>query len=138
MPIGKRELAAYLALLSIGGSTVALEDARRVLELVFPRRAVKSVLRILAKSGFIEAGPGNTIRVREPREALEEYLAGYIAARVERNLRSRHIEYTVEKGPSGEYVVSLLGGEGICGGEEISLGRVRVRCRSGGHTREQS
>jgi len=130
MPIGKRELAAYLALLSIGESPVSLGEAERVLELLFPRRAVKSVLKILAKSGFIEAGPGDTIRIREPRMALEEYLAGYIAARVERNLRSRHIEYSVERSPSGGYGISIGGEQGFCKGKSLSIGRVRIECRA--------
>jgi len=106
MPIGKRELAAYLTLLNLGGETVSIEEARKILEILFPKKSIRSILRILLKSGFIDID-SERIVVKEPRKALETYLAGYILARIEKNMRSRHISYSVSKNHRESYIVSI-------------------------------
>lgn len=128
MPIGKRELAAYLALLSFNRESVSIEEARSVLELLFPKKSVRSVLRILSKSGFIDTG-SKEIKVKDPRKALEEYLAKYIIARIERNLRSKHIEYGILKDMDQGYIISIAIDKGICG-DYIKIGEIRIICRA--------
>ncbi len=126
MPIGKRELAAYLALLSLNREEVTIEQARSILELMFPKRSVKSVLRILFKSGFIDID-SKAIKVKDPRKALEEYLIKYIIARIERNLRSRHIKYSILKDPKENYIISIANVGEICYGN-IELGKIKIIC----------
>jgi hypothetical protein len=106
MPVGKRELASYLLLLSLEREEVSLEEAREVLSIILPRKAIRSVLRILAKSGFIEL-LGARVRVKQPREALESYLTNYIRARVERSLRSRNIQFGVKISSNGKHQIEI-------------------------------
>lgn len=106
MPVGKRELASYLLLLSLESEEVGLEEAREVLGIILPRKAIRSVIRILAKSGFIEL-QGARVRVKQPREALESYLANYIKARVERSLRSRNIEFSTKISSDGKHQIEI-------------------------------
>jgi len=126
MPIGKRELAAYLALLSLNREEIAIDQARSVLELIFPERSVKSVLRILSKSGFIDIDT-KAIKVKDPRKALEEYLIKYIIARIERNLRSRHIKYNILKDTKENYIISINIERETCYCN-IELGKIKIIC----------
>lgn len=126
MPIGKRELAAYLALLSLNREEISIEHARSVLELLFPKRSVKNVMRILSKSGFINID-SKAVRVKDPRRALEEYLIKYILTRIERNLRSKHIKYNISKDSKDGYIISIAIDKGICP-NHIELGKIRIIC----------
>lgn len=93
MPVKKRELAAYLVLLSTG-EEIPIERARTVLSTILSRKGVRSVLRVLSKSGFIEIR-GARVLVRSPERALGAYLSGYIASRILRLSRSRRSEVRV-------------------------------------------
>jgi hypothetical protein len=124
MPICKRELAAYLALLSLNREEITIDQARSVLELLFPKRSVKSVLRILSKSGFIDID-SRVIKVKDPRKALEEYLIKYIIARIKRNLRSRHIRYSILKDPKENYIISIAIDRKGCY-DHMELGKIKI------------
>lgn len=93
MPVRKRELAAYLVLLR-AGEEISLEKARAVLMTMMPRRSIRRVLRVLSVSGFIEIR-GARVLVKSPEKALGSYLSEYIASRILRLSRSRHLEVRV-------------------------------------------
>ncbi|HWQ16359.1 MAG TPA: hypothetical protein VNL13_00810 [Sulfolobales archaeon] len=127
MPIGKRELASYLLLYSIGKEVISIEHAREILELILPRRAVRSVIRILAKSGFIGLN-NKEIRIHKPEDALGNYLSQYIKSRIERNAKSRHIQYRFERGL--DYIERIYIDSIKCREKIYIAGRIEIICRT--------
>lgn len=125
MPIRKRELASYLLLHSYGKDSMSLDEARKILELILPRRSVRSVIRILARSGFIEVDKRG-IKIHRPEDALRNYLSHYIRSRVERNARSRHIQHSIEKRADGGERIYISWAE--CKGTSIRIGDVEIIC----------
>ncbi len=126
MPIGKRELASYLLLYSSGKEVMSIEYAKELLGLMLPGRAVRSVIRILARSGFIEVR-SKDIKIHRLEEALTNYLSSYIRSRVERNMRSRHIQHRIELEPGSIEKIYI---EGVRCREktDIAIGRVKIIC----------
>ncbi|PWV36577.1 MAG: hypothetical protein DJ555_06580 [Desulfurococcaceae archaeon] len=132
MPIGKRELASYLLLYSSGKEVISIDHAREILELILPRRAVRSVIRILAKSGFIDLN-NKEIRIHKPEEAMGNYLSQYIKSRIERNAKSKHIHYRIERGWNNIEKIYI---DSVKCGEKINIGgRIEIICKT--NTKEQ-
>lgn len=126
MPVKKRELASFLLLYSSGRESMSIEEARRILELMLPRRSVRSVLRILAKSGFIEVS-GREIRINKPEDALKRYLLRYIVSRIEKNAKSKQIPYRIEREQDGTEKIYLSSSE--CQNTAISIDVAKIICQ---------
>ncbi len=129
MPVKKRELASYLLLYSSGREAMSIGEAGKILELMLPRRSVRSVLRILAKSGFIEVS-GKEIKINRPEEALKRYLLQYILSRIEKNAKSKQIPYRIEREQDGTEKIYLSSSE--CQNMAISIDIAKIMCRNSG------
>lgn len=125
MPVKKRELASYLLLYSSGKETMSIEYARKLLGLILPSRSIRSVIRMLARSGFIEVS-NKEIKIRKPEEALGAYLSPYIRSRIERNARSKHIRYEIEKKDGVERIYISQPG---CVEVNIAIGSIEIACK---------
>ena len=91
MPIHKRELAAYIILMSISkGDEIKTVDALNMLEIFYSRRTARKIIRMLNNAGFLEVY-GDRIRVRECGDALKKFLAQYVRSRAYRRLKSHNI-----------------------------------------------
>lgn len=126
MPVRKRELASYLLLYSSSRDAISMSDAENLLELMLPRRSVRSVIRTLAKSGFIEV-IGREIKINRPEEALGKYLSQYIASRIERNAKSKKIPYRAEKEQDRTEKIYIEWTK--CIDTTIAIGRTKIICQ---------
>jgi len=90
--LSKRELAYYLILRSaFGEKPFNIGDALTLLELFGSRRTARNVLKRLKSRRIIIKVAEYTYVVRGLEEALQDLLRDYIANRLVKTLKSRHI-----------------------------------------------
>jgi len=94
--LSKREIAYYLLLRSaFDYREFNYGEALDLLKFFGPRRLVRKMLRRMCSRGFAERVKPLVYRLKPLDEALEANLLEYVAKRLERYLRSRHVEIEV-------------------------------------------
>ncbi len=94
--LSKREIAYYLILRSVFDySEFNYGEALDLLKLFGPRRLVRKMLKRMASRGFVERVKPLVYRLKPLDEALEVTLLEYIAKRLEKYLRSKHLDVEV-------------------------------------------
>ena len=97
MRLNKRLLSTYLILYSVFRSKkFNLGEALEILKLYETRKSAISDIKRLCKMGFLNKKDKLLYEAKEPYSALKNYLAEYIARRIEKRLKSLGIREHVD------------------------------------------
>jgi len=108
--ISKRELAYYIILRSaFGEKPFNIGDALTLLELFGSRRTARNVLKRLKSRRIIVKVAEYTYVARDLEEAFQDLLRDYIASRLVKTLKSRHIPVDEVLRANEKIIIKLCG-----------------------------